>query len=228
MNLHDFVSKEPRALPIFILTDKSGSMEGEKINQLNLALREMMTSLKNVNDIRGKFQIAIIGFGGSVDVIQPLADIEEITLQEFSADGNTPMGEAFSILNSLIEDKNVISSRAYTPTIVLISDGQPTDFNSNDKKYLNWEPLNKLHSGSRSAKCQRLAMGIGSDADIEMLKAFVNNPEVPVIKAKDASGISAFFKWVTMSTISRMNSVNPNITSVPPPVFDIDSVDVII
>jgi len=228
MSLHDFVSNEPRALPIFILTDKSGSMSGEKINQLNLALREMMTALKNVKDIRGKFQISIIGFGGNVDVIQPLADIGEITLKEFSADGNTPMGEAFGILHSMLEDKNVISSRAYTPTIVLISDGQPTDFNLNDKNYLNWYPLNKLQSGVRSAKCQRLAMGIGQDADIEMLKAFVNNPEIPVIKAKDASGISAFFKWVTMSTISRMNSVNPNITSVPPPVFNIDSVDVII
>jgi len=71
-------------------------------------------------------------------------------------------------------------------------------------------------------------MGIGQDADIEMLKAFINNPEIPVIKAKDASGISAFFRWVTMSTISRMNSVNPNIPLLPPPVFDEDSVEIII
>ena len=163
-----------------------------------------------------------------MEIMQPLADLNEVTLQELSADGNTPMGEAFSVLSSLIEDKNVIGSRAYTPTIVLISDGQPTDFNSGGQNYSDWEPLKKIHSGSRSAKCQRLAMGIGQDADIEMLKAFIKNPEIPVIKARDASGISAFFKWVTMSTISRMNSVNPNATSIPIPVFDVDSVDVII
>ena len=228
MSLNDFVSKEPRALPIFILADKSGSMSGEKINELNLALREMITAFKNVDDIRGKFQIAIIGFGGSVDIVQPLADVENITLQELLADGNTPMGGAFDDLSSLLENKEVVSSRAYTPTIVLISDGQPTDCNTAATSYLEWEPLKKVHNGARSAKCQRLAMGIGQDANFGMLRDFVNNLEVPVIKAKDASGISAFFKWVTMSTISRMNSVNPNITALPPPVFDVDSVDVII
>jgi uncharacterized protein YegL len=228
MSLNEFVSKEPRALPIFILADKSGSMGGEKINELNLALREMLTTLKNVGDIRGKFQLAVIGFGDDVQIMQPLADIDNIALQELPAIGNTPMGEAFDVLSSLLEDKEVVSSRAYTPTIVLISDGQPTDFNSNGQDYLNWEPLKRVQTGNRSAKCQRLAMGIGQDADIGMLKAFVNNPEIPVIKAKDASGISSFFRWVTMSTISRMNSVNPNLPLLPSPVFDADSVDVII
>jgi len=228
MSLQDFVSKEPRALPIFIMADKSGSMSGEKINELNLALREMLTTLKNVDDIRGKFQLAIIGFGGNVEIIQPLADISGINLRELSADGQTPMGEAFNVLSTMLEDKDCVSSRAYTPTIVLISDGQPTDFFSKNKNFLEWEPLKNLQSGGRSKKCQRLAMGIGQDADIDMLKAFINNQEVPVIKAKDASGISAFFRWVTMSTINRMNSVNPNITSVPPPVFDVDSLDIII
>ncbi|MCK9576076.1 MAG: VWA domain-containing protein [Clostridia bacterium] len=227
MNLNDFVSKEQRALPIFILADTSGSMSGEKINELNLALREMQNSLKNVDDIRGKFQLCVIGFGGGVSVIQALADIENVVLSELSANGNTPMGEAFINAYEMIEDKSIVSSRSYTPTIVLISDGQPTDFYSNGGKHLDWEPLKKLHTGARSAKCQRLAMGIGADADIEMLKAFVNNPEVPVIKAKDASGISAFFRWVTMSTISRMNSVNPN-ASIVAPIFNMDDMEVIV
>jgi uncharacterized protein YegL len=228
MSLNDFVSKEPRALPIFILADKSGSMSGEKINELNLAMREMLSSLKNVDDIRGKFELAVIGFGGNVEIMQPLADINQISLKELPANGNTPMGEAFDLLASMIEDKNIVSSRSYTPTLVLISDGQPTDFNSNGRNYLDWEPLKKIQTNSRASKCQRLAMGIGDDANIDMLKAFVNNPEIPVIKAKDASGISAFFKWVTMSTISRMNSVNPNAAIVPPPVFNSDSVEIII
>lgn len=228
MNLKDFVSKELRALPIFILADISGSMSGEKINELNLALREMLNSLRNVEDIRGKFELAVIGFGGNVNVIQPLEDISNVSLTELSASGNTPMGEAFNTLYSMIEDKDIVSSRSYTPTIVLISDGQPTDFMSNSRNYLDWEPLKKLHTGIRSAKCQRLAMGIGADADVEMLKAFVKNPEIPVIKAKDASGIAAFFRWVTMSTIARMNSVNPNVTSVPAPIFDFDAEDIII
>ena len=51
MGLNSYVAREPRALPIFILADTSGSMRGEKINELNLALREMLTALNDVDDI---------------------------------------------------------------------------------------------------------------------------------------------------------------------------------
>ena len=141
------------------------------------------------------------------------------------------MGQAFEIVQEMIEDREVVTSRAYTPTIVLISDGIPTDCSEEmyrRKNYFDWEPLKNLHSGERSSKCQRLALGIGEDADTEMLKAFIDNPEVPVIRTKDASGIAKFFRWVTMSTVARMHSVNPNETSVVAPLFDIDAEDIVI
>lgn len=231
MGLNSYVVKEPRALPIFVLADSSGSMRGEKINELNLALREMLNALNNVDDIRGKFQLCVISFGGDVQVVQPLADIDEMILPELSASGNTPMGEAFEVVKEMIEDHEIVSSRAYAPTIVLISDGIPTDCSEeiyNSKEYANWGALAGLHNGERSSKSQRLALGIGADADYEMLKEFINNPEIPVIKANDASGITKFFKWVTMSTIVRMNSVNPNATSTVAPTFDMDEEDIII
>lgn len=231
MGLNNYIAREPRALPIFILADTSGSMRGEKINELNLALREMLIALNNVDDIRGKFQLCVIGFGGDVKVIQSLTDIDGLQLPELDASGNTPMGRAFDTVREMIEDRDVVSSRAYAPTIVLISDGMPTDCSEeiyHSKEYLKWEPLNNLHSSERSSKSQRLALGIGADADFEMLKEFINNPEIPVIKANDASGITKFFRWVTMSTVARMNSVNPNITSTVAPIFDMDDEDIII
>ena len=231
MGLNNFTITKERALPIFILADTSGSMRGAKINELNLALREMLTALNDVDDIRGKFQLCVIGFGGDVNVIQPLADIDGLQLPELNAAGNTPMGEAFDTVREMIEDRNVVSSRAYAPTIVLISDGIPTDCSEgiyHSKEYSKWEPLNNLHSAERSSKSQRLALGIGADADFGMLKEFINNPEIPVIKANDASGITKFFRWVTMSTVARMNSVNPNVTSTVAPMFDMDEEDIVI
>ena len=231
MGLNSYVAREPRALPIFILADTSGSMHGEKINELNLALREMLTALNNTDDIRGKFQLCIIGFGGDVYVVQPLADIDGLLLPELNASGNTPMGQAFDVVREMIEDKSIVSSRAYAPTIVLISDGKPTDCPEEiycSKEYSKWESLNKLHLAERSSKSQRLALGIGADADFEMLKKFINNDEIPVIKANDARGIAKFFKWVTMSTVARMNSVNPNETSTVAPIFDMSEEDIVI
>ena len=61
-----------------------------------------------------------------------------------------------------------------------------------------------------------------------MLKEFINNPEIPVFKANDATGITKFFKWVTMSTVARMNSVNPNVTSTVAPIFDMDEEEILI
>lgn len=231
MGLDRFVAREPRPLPIFILADTSGSMRGEKINELNLALREMLNALNTADDIRGKFQLCVISFGKETEVLQPLADIEGLAIPELTAAGKTPMGQAFELVKGLIEDRETVSSRAYTPTIVLISDGIPTDCSEEmyrRKNYFDWEPLKELHQGERSSKCQRLALGIGEDADIDMLKVFIDNPEIPLIKTKDASGITKFFRWVTMSTVARMNSINPNETGIVAPVFDMDDEDIII
>lgn len=231
MGLNSYIAREPRPLPIFILADTSGSMQGDKINSLNLALREMLMALNDADDIRGRFQLSVISFGGDVKLVQPLADIGGLTLPELIAAGGTPMGQAFDTVREMIENKDIVSSRAYTPTIVLISDGMPTDCTEEmyrNKNYSDWKPLKDLNSEERSSKCQRLALGIGADADAEMLKAFIANPEIPVIKSKDASGITKFFKWVTMSTVARMQSVNPNQTAVVAPTFDFDAEDIVI
>lgn len=232
MALKNFVAREPRPLPIFVMADTSGSMRGEKIDELNLALREMVNSLNDLDDIRGKFQLSIIAFGDDeVSIVQPLTDIEGLELEELSAAGRTPMGAALESVKELIEDREIVSSRAYAPTVVLISDGIPTDCPEEiykSKKYAEWEPIIEFHKGERSSKCQCLALGIGEDADTDMLKAFIDNAEIPVIKAHDVSGIAKFFRWVTMSTVARMNSVNPNEVTFIAPVFDMDEEDIII
>ena len=233
MGLSSFVAKEPRALPVFILADASYSMHGAKINELNLALRDMITSFQNVDDIRGKFQVSVITFGGTAQINLPLTDVEKVHLSELAASGNTPMGAAFDIVRSQIEDRNIVSSKAYTPTIVLVSDGIPTDCDEDIWKngnYTDWEPLVALQNSERCRKCQRLALGIGDDADVNMLKAFVADKEIPVIRTKEgaARGITKFFKWVTMSTIARMNSVNPNLIQPAGVLFDLDDEDIII
>ena len=231
MKLSNFVSKEPRALPVFILADTSGSMMGAKINELNLSLRHMISEFQNVDEIRGKFQLSIITFGPNVQVSQPLADIEGVQLTELSAGGRTPMGAAFETVSAMIEDKSVVSSRSYTPTIVLVSDGVPTDCPEECHSigdYSEWAALNKLKNGERSRKCQRLALAIGDDADVNMLREFIGNADTPLIKAHNVQGISKFFKWVTMSTIARMSSVNQDIIQPTNVVFDIEDEDIII
>ena len=153
-------------------------------------------------------------FGGDkVEIIKPLSKIEDADVYTLTANGNTPMGMAFEKVAEMIEDQAIVSSRAYTPTVVLISDGNPTDYDASGKtldEIFEWDALKAIHSGSRSSKAVKLAMGIGGDVDMNILKAFINNDEIPVISAKDNNTISKFFEWVTMSVSVRSVSANPN------------------
>ena len=214
MGLNDFTITKERALPIFVLADTSGSMDGEKIQAVNKAIHDMVNTLRNVDDIRGVFKISIITFGGEeVEVQQLPTDVRDVQLKELVAAGRTPMGQAIIEVTKLIENRKIVKSSDYLPTVVLLSDGYPTDFPGNRdaslEQYLEWAPIKLMHEGERCKKCMRVAMSVGAGTDMAMLKAFLNNGTDPMM-ATDASDISKLFKWVTMSTISRMSSVNPD------------------
>lgn len=213
MGLNNFTITKERALPIFILADTSGSMDGMKIQALNKAIQEMIATLRNVEDIRGVFKVSIITFGNKVVTQQYPTEVNEFVFEELTAGGKTPMGEAISVVTDIIEDREIVHSKDFLPTIVLISDGYPTDFpggqNATLDEYLHWEPIVKLHSFARSSKCMRVAMSVDEGTDLKMLKAFLNNGTEPMM-ASDASEISKVFNWITMSSISRMSSVNPD------------------
>ncbi len=214
MGLNNFTITKERALPIFILADTSGSMSGEKIQAVNKAINDMITTLRNVDDIRGVFKVSIITFGGEDVVVQQLpTDVQNVQFSELIAAGRTPMGAAITEVTRLIEDREIVKSNDYLPTVVLLSDGYPTDYpGSRDaslEKYLEWEPIRLMHEGERSRKCMRVAMSAGVETDLTMLSAFLNNGTEPMMAA-DADDIVKLFKWVTMSTISRMSSVNPD------------------
>ena len=232
MNLASAINTQGRALPVFLLVDVSGSMSGEKIGTVNTAIKEMLATLRDIKNPRGIIKVCIITFGGAgASILKPLSEISPTDAYELPANGGTPMGCAFETLSELLENKSVVSSRDYTPTAILISDGQPTDFSGNKDSVESiiggWRPLaNLLDPNNRSAKTIRLAMGIGADANYAILKAFVNNPEIPVIKANDNSTIANFFKWVTMSVSTRSVSVNPNLADFSDyeESFDVDSI----
>ena len=65
-------------------------------------------------------------------------------------------------------------------------------------------------NNGRSAKCDRMAMAIGTCADDVVLNKFIQGSQNPLFFAKDAASLHKFFKFVTMSVTTRKNSQNPN------------------
>jgi len=204
MSLKKFVANKPRPLPVIIMADTSGSMSIEgKIASLNQSLRDMIKSFSEEGRTRAEIHVAVITFGGSAQVHLPLTPAHQINqIDELIATGGTPLGEACLLAKDLIENKEIISSRAYRPVIILLSDGNPTDNYSS--------AFNELINSERANKATRLALSIGADADDSVLNDFNNDLEAPLFYAKNASDIHRFFRAVTMSVSNHSKSQAPN------------------
>lgn len=214
-SLRDFTVAAPRSLPVLILADVSGSMAKEgKIDVLNRAVAEMIQSFATEDATRAEIQVGVITFGGaearSILSLRSAGEIEWVPLE---AGGKTPLGSALTLVTDLMEDPDRIPSRSYRPTLVLVSDGRPTD---------TWdEPLRRLLDSGRASKAARFALAIGADADRDVLEAFIGEAGVPVFEAHQVRQIEQFFIWVTMSVAQRVRSANPDsVVAMEPPSLD--------
>jgi len=203
--LKEFTTQAARPLPVILLADVSGSMGVDgKIQALNHAVREMIEAFQDESDLRAEIHVSVITFGGDARTQLKLGPASDATWTDLSASGGTPMGVAFDLAREMIEDHNVVPSRAYRPTIVLVSDGQPTPPGS------EVEPLQKFLASERGGKAFRMALAIGADADHSVLQAFLADPKARVYRADEARQIRQFFQLVTMSVSSRSRSADPN------------------
>ena len=198
-----FTVAKAKPLPVILLLDVSGSMSGENIRNLNDAVRDMLDVFRDSENSETEIWVSIITFGAQVKLHQSLVSAGDIQWQDISASGLTPLGVALQMAKEMIEDKDVVPSRAYRPTVVLVSDGQPDN---------GWEsPLTRFTGDGRSAKCDRMAMAIGADANDAVLEKFIAGTPNPLFHAEDAKRIRDFFKLVTMSVTIRTKSQTPNV-----------------
>ena len=211
--LKEFTISSARPLPVILMADVSGSMAADgKIKALNSAIAEMIETFAEEDDGRAEIHVAVVTFGGDAALHVDLTPANDVQWTPMKANGRTPMGAALDIVTDLIEDRERIPRRAYRPTVVLVSDGLPND---------DWQgPLARLLGSERAVKAQRFALGIGADADNDVLRAFLDDPEGRVFDAHEAREIRKFFQWVTMSVTARSRSAQPNQT------VDIDPLDI--
>ena len=207
-----FASSKAKPLPIILLLDESNSMSGDKIERLNEAVRKMLNSFKKEETQASEFLVSVIGFGGdygdgmdgkSAKVHNEPTAAAEIQFDGVAAYGWTPLGEALKLAKGIIEDKEKTPSRAYRPLVILVTDGLPTD---------DWKgPFFDFVENGRSAKCDRMALGVGGNTDMNMLSDFVAGTGHEVFTTEQADGIVKFFNFVTMSVVTRTRSQNPNL-----------------
>jgi uncharacterized protein YegL len=188
---------EPRC-PVILLLDTSGSMAGSAIDELNGGLQEFSRAVKADTLASLRIEVAIITFGGAVQVVQSFTTMDNFQPPVLAASGETPMGQAvLRGLDMLRDRKDTYRQNAidyYRPWIFMITDGEPTD--------AGWEnAANQVSDEEERKGLLFFAVGV-EKANMNTLARF--GKRRPPVKLKGLA-YRELFQWLSksMSTISR-------------------------
>ena len=191
----DTMEPAKKSMTIFFLIDVSGSMKGTKIGSLNGTMEELLPSLIGVGEASTDVKIAIMKFSTDVEWVTP----EPVRIEEYQywnrleAEGLTFMGDAFLELSRKLSRSSFLSSPSlsFAPVIFLLSDGSPND---DWKKGLDTLKQNKwFQHGLKIALC------IGSEVNMDVLRAFTGNDELAV-RAKNADQLRELIKLLAVTS----------------------------
>ncbi len=120
---------DPRC-PCVLVLDRSGSMAGQPIAELNAGLQQFRAELLGDEMAARRVEIAVVPFGPVVrgSAFHPPTEFQP---QPLTAGGDTPTGAALEYAVELIVQQKAAYKQHgvpyYRPWIILITDGQPTD-----------------------------------------------------------------------------------------------------
>ncbi len=188
-----------KSLVIFFLIDTSGSMKGKKMGELNTVMEELVPEIRRVGEADTDVKIAVLTFATNVRWMyaEPYP-IEEFEWARLRADGVTSMGEAFKELASRLSRSSFMNSPSlsFAPVIFLMTDGYPSD----DYK----AGLKALQENSWYKFGLKAALGIGSEANDDMLAEFTGSKET-VVHAYSGGQLAQMIKIVAV-TASQIGS----------------------
>ncbi|SDB17239.1 Uncharacterized conserved protein YegL, contains vWA domain of TerY type [Ruminococcaceae bacterium FB2012] len=188
-----------KSLVIFFLIDTSGSMKGTKMGELNTVMEELIPEIRRVGEADTEVKIAVLTFSTHVKWMysEPI-NIEDFQWARLSASGVTSMGEAFKELNARMSRNSFLNSPSlsFAPVIFLMTDGYPSD----DYK----EGLEELSTNSWYKFGLKAALGIGNEANDEMLAEFTGSADT-VVHAYSGNQLAQMIKIVAV-TASQIGS----------------------
>jgi uncharacterized protein YegL len=125
---------------------------------------------------------------------------------DLAAGGSTDMGKALTLVADQLK-MPPMSARALPPVLVLVSDGQPTDNFNKGLAALLEEPWGK--------KAVRMAIAIGEDVDLEVLRRFIGHPEIEPLQANNPEALVNYIKWVSTAVLQAASSPASQVAAAP-------------
>jgi len=152
-------------LSIVLLLDTSGSMYGEKIQALNLAVANLLDGFKR-QALAEEPHVAVITFGGN-PLLQSFVPVSRMPAAEWGVGGTTCLTKALCMAREIVTPQTIS---------ILISDGSPDD------------------GGFARVRLsgELFAISIGYDSRPEALSRFTGNP-ARVFSASEAESLPGYW-----------------------------------
>lgn len=205
----ELVENPTARLPVCLVLDTSASMTGAPITELQEGVNTFFAQLLADDVAKYSAEVAVVTFGGNVDMVVDFAAVTRQTVPSLTAGGMTPMGEAVEKALELLRTRKEEYKRAgvdyYQPWLVIMTDGAPTDNISKASRLVD-----ELVRGKKLAV---FAIGIGKDADMNELAKLSGGR--PPLKLKGLE-FGQFFLWLSASVARVSQSVPGNKVDLDP------------
>lgn len=202
-----------RRLPVYLLLDTSGSMQGEPIEQVKNGLQMLVASLRQDPYALETAWLSVITFNSGAQVAVPLTELTSFQPPEIQANGSTDLGAALELVANSVK-KDLVKTTPTTkgdwrPMVFLMTDGAPMD---------DWK------KGLNSFQKEKWGVIVGccvDNGDETVLKQITES--VLKLNTADTASMKAFFKWISASVSQGSKSVEQagkdvqGLSELPPP-----------
>ncbi|HWU23318.1 MAG TPA: VWA domain-containing protein [Nocardioides sp.] len=204
---------------VFVL-DVSGSMlRGGRIQALNNAIAEVLPQLRDEAraNPHAELLVRVLAFANEPRwVIEEPTPVDQVHWERLEAvpRGFTELGSALVTLTKALDEIDA-SVSAFPPAIILVSDGRPTE--SSGVTFA--DGLQTLLNNRWGATAVRLALGVGRDADMNALRRFIGDEDIPLLRADNPEQLVEYIVWASKAAskvASRPVVGQGGVASVPP------------
>lgn len=204
LSQQDLAENPTTRVPVCLVLDVSGSMEGEPISELHAGVQMFFDAIREDDVAQYAAEICIVTFGGTAQKVLDFSSISRQDVPPLVAGGMTPMGHAVSIALDLLDARKQDYQRAgveyFQPWMVLMTDGEPTDDIG--------EAVTRVTTMVNNRKLTVFPIAIGEIANLQSLGRF--SPSRPALRLKGLR-FNEFFGWLSAS-VSRASQSTPGDT----------------
>ena len=207
-------ASEGRRLPVYLLLDTSGSMDGAPIESLRSGLEQFKSEVMGDEISSDCVHVGVITFADDAELVTGnLQLIESFEPPTLTAAGVTRLDKAFQVLRESVDRdlKRPIQGGKkgdYKPMIFVLTDGQPTDENGYESDLL-WKPERDALVNRPSGKIKPnniVAVGCGPNCKDETLKGISTG--IAFRMGTDKAAFVALFEFLSMSIACSLQAGN--------------------